>query len=384
MRGELERILGSPGFDASARNRRFLEYILEETLAGRADRLKGTSIAIDVFGRDGTIDPQHDPVVRIEAAKLRRRPERYYLTAGREDPIRIDIPKGGYVPTFERREPALPDPAAVAPAGERAAAVAAIPAHGNLRSRWPWLATGLLAGSLLGALGWFGADLLASRQWPGGSQDAATALPRLTERLEAAKSNATNSRVPSGSGPQRDLPARPGRSGSPADPWRVPRRRPRLRQDARPDRGLPRRLSACRARRRSEVLHRGLEGAARYRYGAKRCPRGLFSTSWSRIEPLPASALADSADSTSPDWLRRLRDARGCRREAARIYGLARSGGMDWQDANYASRILHTIYRMIEGSSFEARLEALEQAAAQDQPAGRPNGHHRPRHDARS
>ena len=46
-RRELERILGSPGFDASARNRRFLEYIVEETLAGRADRLKGTSIAID-------------------------------------------------------------------------------------------------------------------------------------------------------------------------------------------------------------------------------------------------------------------------------------------------------------------------------------------------
>ena len=53
VREELERILASPGFDASARNRRFLEYIVEETLAGRADRLKGLTIAIDVFGRDG-------------------------------------------------------------------------------------------------------------------------------------------------------------------------------------------------------------------------------------------------------------------------------------------------------------------------------------------
>ncbi len=176
VREELERLLGSPGFDASARNRRFLEYIVEETLAGRADRLKGTSIAIDVFGRDATIDPQHDPVVRIEAAKLRRRLERYYLTAGREDPVRIDIPKGGYVPTFERREPALPDPAAVAPAGERAAAAAATRARGNLRSRWPWLATGLLAGSLLGALGWFGADL-APRSWSGSRGDAVADLP---------------------------------------------------------------------------------------------------------------------------------------------------------------------------------------------------------------
>jgi hypothetical protein len=119
VRRGLERILASPGFDASARNRRFLEYIVEETLAGRADRLKGLSIAIDVFGRDATIDPQHDPVVRIEAAKLRRSLERYYLIAGQDDPIRIDIPKGAYVPTFEQRAGQLPDPTPRRPSGVR-------------------------------------------------------------------------------------------------------------------------------------------------------------------------------------------------------------------------------------------------------------------------
>ena len=51
---------------------------------------------------------QHDPVVRIEAAKLRRRLESYYLIAGQEDPIRIDIPKGTYVPTFEERVRPVP------------------------------------------------------------------------------------------------------------------------------------------------------------------------------------------------------------------------------------------------------------------------------------
>ncbi len=177
VREELERILGSPAFEASARNRRFLEYIVEETLAGRGDRLKGVAIAIDVFGRDATIDPQHDPVVRIEAAKLRRRLERYYLTAGQDDPIRIDIPKGAYVPSFARQEPALPDPAAVALAGERAAAAGASPARGNARPRWPWLASGLLAGLLLGALGWFGMDL-APRSWSGSSRDDVTDLPQ--------------------------------------------------------------------------------------------------------------------------------------------------------------------------------------------------------------
>ena len=179
VREALERVLASPGFDASARHRRLLEYLVEETLAGRADRLKGLTIAIDVFGRDAaTYDREADPVVRIEAAKLRRRLKSYYLTAGQEDPIRIDLPKGTYVPTFERRDGLLPDLSpSSAPAGRTAAA--ALPwGFGHTRSRWYWLATAVLAGSLLGALGWLGADLPASRLWSGGSQDAATAVPQ--------------------------------------------------------------------------------------------------------------------------------------------------------------------------------------------------------------
>jgi adenylate cyclase len=176
VREALEGILASPGFDASARNRRFLEYIVEETLAGRADRLKGLTIAIDVFGRGAAIDPKHDPVVRIEAAKLRRSLERYYLMAGQEDPIRIGLPKGTYVPTFERREhQSLDSPV---PAGEPATAAVQPSGPGDARPRWYWLTTGLLAVSLLAGLGWLGTDLLASRLWSGGSQDAATALPR--------------------------------------------------------------------------------------------------------------------------------------------------------------------------------------------------------------
>ena len=106
VRAELERVIASPEFSASERDRKFLRYVVEETLAGRADRIKGYSIGTEVFGRDASFDAQSDPVVRIEAGRLRRALERYYLMDGRTDAIHIDIPKGAYVPTFRRRTPA--------------------------------------------------------------------------------------------------------------------------------------------------------------------------------------------------------------------------------------------------------------------------------------
>lgn len=97
----LSRILASEDFIASDRNRRFLSYVVAETLAGRAERLKGYTIAVQVFGRDASFDAQTDPLVRIEARRLRQSLERYYLTAGVADPVRISLPKGGYIPLFE-------------------------------------------------------------------------------------------------------------------------------------------------------------------------------------------------------------------------------------------------------------------------------------------
>ncbi len=100
VREQLRRILASPDFDASRRNRHFLEYVVEETLGARADRVKAYAIATSVFGRDASFDPQVDSIVRIEAGRPRRSLERYYLTAGASEPIRIVIPKGSYVPAF--------------------------------------------------------------------------------------------------------------------------------------------------------------------------------------------------------------------------------------------------------------------------------------------
>jgi hypothetical protein len=104
IRSQLERILASNDFKVPGRNRKFLSYVVEETLAGRADRIKAYSIAIEAFGRDASFDPQSDPVVRIEAGHVRRALERYYLTGGQLDPLLISIPIGGYIPTFTKRD----------------------------------------------------------------------------------------------------------------------------------------------------------------------------------------------------------------------------------------------------------------------------------------
>ncbi len=101
VREQLERILNSPEFPGHDRRQAFLNYVVGETLAGRPDRLKGYSIGVSVYNRDENFDPNTDPVVRLEARRLRRDLEHYYLTVGRDDPIRISIPKGAYVPVFE-------------------------------------------------------------------------------------------------------------------------------------------------------------------------------------------------------------------------------------------------------------------------------------------
>ena len=137
---QLQRILKSSDFDATARERRFLGYVVEETLSGRAGRIKAYSIAVEVFGRDASFDPQTDPIVRIEAGHLRRSLERYYLTAGQADPILITIPKGAYVPTFSSR----PRPAAVETASPPAPETVESPEPARWRKP-SWLTVALAA-----------------------------------------------------------------------------------------------------------------------------------------------------------------------------------------------------------------------------------------------
>jgi adenylate cyclase len=111
---QLTRILASPEFHATDKMRDFLRFVVEEKLAGRSHRIKGYTVAVNVFGRGEDFDATNDPIVRIQAGRLRRALERYYLVGGVDDPIEIDIPKGRYVPRFSVRTPA-PAPASAQP-----------------------------------------------------------------------------------------------------------------------------------------------------------------------------------------------------------------------------------------------------------------------------
>ena len=100
VREQLYRLLQSSDFQAPARLKNLLAYLVEETLHGRAGNIKAYSIALEVFGRGESFNPNTDPIVRVEAGKLRRRLELYYLL-NPNDPVRISIPLGSYVPTFK-------------------------------------------------------------------------------------------------------------------------------------------------------------------------------------------------------------------------------------------------------------------------------------------
>ena len=100
---ELERVLASVPFANSHRSQRFLRYVVECSLNNRDEFLKEFAIAVDVFERNVSYDPSIDATVRVEAGRLRSRLRDYYADEGRNDPVVIDVPKGGYRASFTER-----------------------------------------------------------------------------------------------------------------------------------------------------------------------------------------------------------------------------------------------------------------------------------------
>ncbi len=96
----LAQILSSKEFSSKEKNCQLLKFLVEETLAGRADQLKQYTIGTSILNRPPDFNPDLDPIVRILAGRLRRSLKSYYEQEGRDDTIRIDIPKGSYIPIF--------------------------------------------------------------------------------------------------------------------------------------------------------------------------------------------------------------------------------------------------------------------------------------------
>jgi Tol biopolymer transport system component len=155
VRAHVDKILASKEFVHTDSLRRFLAYTVEKVIDGDPGSLKESMLGTQLFGRGDAFDPRIDPIVRVQAGKLRSRLQRYYDGEGREDTLVIDFPKGGYVPVF------------------RARADAAIPAEVQLPiRRWKpgWLAAGVIPLALVLALTW--------RKWP--STSSAPTFTQLT------------------------------------------------------------------------------------------------------------------------------------------------------------------------------------------------------------
>lgn len=110
---EMSRVVASKALRSSPQLCEFLRYIVEAALHGQADRLKGYTIAVEVMKRPANFDPQSDPIVRVQAKRLRDALEAYYADEGLLSPLIISIAKGGYTPAFQRRPavgyPILPE-----------------------------------------------------------------------------------------------------------------------------------------------------------------------------------------------------------------------------------------------------------------------------------
>ena len=152
VRSALERVLASRCFQQAGRASDFLRFVVEQTLAGGGQRLKGYTIGVEVFGRPPDFDAQSDALVRVEAGRLRRRLIEYYASEGIADPIRIALPRGTYAADYH-----------YACAAEQTSPVPATPPEEHAFGSQPWRYTAFALGALLvaavGVIAWQQSEL---------------------------------------------------------------------------------------------------------------------------------------------------------------------------------------------------------------------------------
>ncbi len=115
-RVQIQRLIASKAFKTSEVHRNLLNYLAEKSLAGEAQNLKEYTVGLDVFGKPASYDPRQESVVRMHVGRLRQKLAEYYRTEGVDDPIIVDLPKGGFALTFETRPAPEPSDGMPAPA----------------------------------------------------------------------------------------------------------------------------------------------------------------------------------------------------------------------------------------------------------------------------
>ena len=108
VRAQIERILSSQTLSGSDQLKRLLRLVVERTLSGQPELLKEYNLGLEVFQRPPDYDPKVDPIVRVQAGRLRSKLIEYYASEGAQDSLVIQIPKGAYVPVFNARNAAAP------------------------------------------------------------------------------------------------------------------------------------------------------------------------------------------------------------------------------------------------------------------------------------
>jgi TolB-like protein len=109
IQSELSRIFASEAFTNAERMKRFLKYVVDQSIHEKDEDLSEYWIGLRVYDRDNGFDPRLDSIVRVDAARLRSKLREFYDSEGRGSPIRIEIPKGGYKATFNKRKGPRPE-----------------------------------------------------------------------------------------------------------------------------------------------------------------------------------------------------------------------------------------------------------------------------------
>ncbi len=110
------RIAASQEFHRATKQREFLLYVVDRKLSGCPEDVTEALIGHRVYGRPASYDAGNDSIVRTEARTLRKRLERYFENQGLDEPVLIDIPRGGYLPVFRPRVKSSGPPVPTAPA----------------------------------------------------------------------------------------------------------------------------------------------------------------------------------------------------------------------------------------------------------------------------